>query len=173
VGQVVCDEHGRPERLLGVCTDITARTEVLAREQAAREELERASRLKDEFLAVLSHELRTPLNAVVGYTHLLSSGALGPEKTSHALAAIQRNASAQSRLIESLLDLSRVMAGKLELNLEQVDITKVIEQPLMSFVRRLMRNASPWRSSRRCATWLSLAMRHDCSRSSGTCCRTP
>src|SRR5439155_16239258 len=60
------------------------------------------------------------LNAVVGYAHLLSSGALTPEKTSHALAAIQRNASAQSRLIESLLDLSRVMAGKLELNLEQV-----------------------------------------------------
>jgi PAS domain S-box-containing protein len=130
VGQVVCDEHGRPERLLGVCTDITERTEVLAREQAAREELERASRLKDEFLAVLSHELRTPLNAVVGYTHLLSSGALGPEKTSHALAAIQRNASAQSRLIESLLDLSRVMAGKLELNLEQVDISKVIESAI-------------------------------------------
>jgi PAS domain S-box-containing protein len=127
VGLVVRDEHGQPDRMLGVCTDITERTQILAREQAAREEIERASRLKDEFLAVLSHELRTPLNAVLGYAHLLSSGALPPERTKHALEAIQRNAQAQSRLVESLLDLSRVMAGRLELNLEQLDVSEVIE----------------------------------------------
>jgi PAS domain S-box-containing protein len=126
VGQVVCDENGRPERMLGVCVDITERAQVLAREQAAREEMERASRLKDEFLAVLSHELRTPLNAVLGYAHLLNSGVLPPERASHALDAIQRNARAQARLVESLLDLSRVMAGKLELNLEELNLATIV-----------------------------------------------
>jgi PAS domain S-box-containing protein len=127
VGQVISGEDGTPERMLGVCVDVTERVQVLAREQTAREEIERASRLKDEFLAVLSHELRTPLNAVLGYAHLLSSGALPPERTTHALEAIQRNAHAQSRLVESLLDLSRVMAGRLELNLEQLDISRILE----------------------------------------------
>jgi CheY-like chemotaxis protein/two-component sensor histidine kinase len=83
--------------------------------------------LKDEFLAVLSHELRTPLNAVLGYAHLLAAGTLSPERTTHALAAIERNAKAQARLVESLLDLSRVMAGKLELNLERVDLAAIVD----------------------------------------------
>jgi CheY-like chemotaxis protein len=83
--------------------------------------------LKDEFLAVLSHELRTPLNAVLGYAHLLAAGTLSPERTTHALAAIERNAKAQARLVESLLDLSRVMAGKLELNLERVDLAAILD----------------------------------------------
>jgi PAS domain S-box-containing protein len=102
------------------------RAEVLTREQMARAELERAGRLKDEFLAVLSHELRTPLNAVLGYAHLLDSGVLPPERARHALDAIQRNAHAQARLVESLLDLSRVMAGKLELNLEELDLAAIV-----------------------------------------------
>lgn len=102
------------------------RAQVLTREQMARAELERASRLKDEFLAVLSHELRTPLNAVLGYAHLLHSGVLPPERASHALDAIQRNAHAQARLVESLLDLSRVMAGKLELNLEELNLAAIV-----------------------------------------------
>ncbi len=126
VGQVVCDEEGRPEKMIGVCVDITERARVLAREQAAREEMERASRLKDEFLAVLSHELRTPLNAILGYAHLLNSGVLPPERASHALDAIQRNAHAQARLVESLLDLSRVLAGKLELNLEELNLATIV-----------------------------------------------
>ncbi len=120
--------------VLAAVTDITERKEVeeeraqlLVREQAARAEIERASRLKDEFLAVLSHELRTPLNAVLGYAHLLGSGALPADRTRHALDAIQRNAQAQARLVESLLDLSRVMAGKLELNVEQVDVSRIVD----------------------------------------------
>jgi PAS domain S-box-containing protein len=124
---VIHDASGNPVGMRGVTFDITERKQVLAREQAARQEIERASRLKDEFLAVLSHELRTPLNAVLGYAHLLGSGALAPGRTKHALEAIERNAQAQSRLVESLLDLSRVMAGKLELNLEQVNLARVVD----------------------------------------------
>jgi PAS domain S-box-containing protein len=119
--------------VLAAVTDITARRHIedererlLVREQTARAEMERASRLKDEFLAVLSHELRTPLNAVLGYAHLLNSGVLPPERASHALDAIQRNAHAQARLVESLLDLSRVMAGKLELNLEELNLATIV-----------------------------------------------
>jgi PAS domain S-box-containing protein len=103
------------------------RAESLSREQSARLELERASRLKDDFLAVLSHELRTPLNAVMGYSQLLGSGALPPARVAHAVAAIQRNARAQARLVESLLDLSRIMAGKLDLNFEELDLASVLE----------------------------------------------
>jgi PAS domain S-box-containing protein len=103
------------------------RAELLAREQSARQEMERASGLKDDFLAVLSHELRTPLNAVLGYSHLLGSGSLPPSRVAHAIAAIQRNARAQARLVESLLDLSRIMAGKLDLNFEEIDLVSVLD----------------------------------------------
>jgi len=106
------------------------RSQLLEREQLARTELERASRLKDEFLAVLSHELRTPLNAVLGYAQLLGSGALPPARAQHAIAAIQRNAQAQTRLVESLLDLSRILAGKLELDLRPQNLASVIEAAL-------------------------------------------
>jgi PAS domain S-box-containing protein len=102
------------------------RARLLAREQEARAQIERAGRLKDDFLAVLSHELRTPLNAVLGYAHLLVSGAVPPEGTRRALDAIQRNAQAQARLVESLLDLSRVLAGKLELNADVTELSAVI-----------------------------------------------
>jgi signal transduction histidine kinase/CheY-like chemotaxis protein len=128
------DKAGNVRGVVSAFSDITDRKEVeaqraelLAREQAARADVERASRLKDEFLAVLSHELRTPLNAVLGYAHLLASGALPAERASHAVAAIQRNAQAQARLVESLLDLSRVIAGKLELNRARVDLSKIID----------------------------------------------
>lgn len=102
------------------------RTRVLEREQQARVEIERAGRMKDDFLAVLSHELRTPLNAVLGYAQILLSGAVSPDGTARALQVIQRNAQAQARLVESLLDLSRVLAGKLELNAEVLELSSVI-----------------------------------------------
>jgi PAS domain S-box-containing protein len=116
-----------------VARDITDRRQAeaerarfLEREQAARAEIERASRLKDDFLAVLSHELRTPLNAVMGYAQLLLTGAVTPDASAHAVQAIQRNAQAQARLVESLLDLSRVLAGKLELNVEALELSSII-----------------------------------------------
>ena len=120
--------------VLAAVTDITERKQVeaeriqlLAREQTARADIERASRLKDDFLAVLSHELRTPLNAVLGYAHLLSSDDFPADRAKHALAAIERNARAQARLVESLLDLSRIMAGKLELEVERLDVSGLVE----------------------------------------------
>jgi len=120
--------------VLAAVTDITQRKQIdeeraqlLVREQTARAEVERASQLKDEFLAVLSHELRTPLNAVIGYAHLLSSGVLSPERASHAIQAIERNAQSQARLVESLLDLSRIMAGKLELDLQRLDLSRIVD----------------------------------------------
>ena len=102
------------------------RAQALEREQQARADIERAGRLKDDFLAVLSHELRTPLNAVLGYTQLLMAGALPADGSAHALKAIQRNAQAQARLVESLLDLSRILAGKLELNPEELELWSVL-----------------------------------------------
>ena len=95
--------------------------------ELARAELAKASRLKDEFLAALSHELRTPLNAVLGYVHLLTTVALPADRARHALEAIQRNAQAQARLVESLLDLSRIVAGKLELDLQPADIGTLLD----------------------------------------------
>jgi PAS domain S-box-containing protein len=133
-GQLFVDGAQHTKRMVGVCADITERkqletqrAELLERELQARTDLERASRMKDDFLAVLSHELRTPLNAVLGYAHLLASGSLPAPRTDHAIAAIRRNAQAQARLVESLLDLSRVLAGKLELNQERVELSSVVE----------------------------------------------
>jgi len=120
--------------VLAAVTDITVRKQIeaeraqlLVDEQAARAELERASRLKDEFLAVLSHELRTPLNAVLGYAQLLGAGTMPPERAAHAVEVIQRNAQALARLVESLLDLSRIIAGKLELDLERLNLCSAVD----------------------------------------------
>jgi PAS domain S-box-containing protein len=102
------------------------RDRVLERERAARAEAEQANRIKDEFLAVLSHELRSPLNPILGWTKLLQSGRLNAAKTEEALSTIERNAKLQSQLIEDLLDISRIMRGKLSLNSEPTDLALVI-----------------------------------------------
>jgi signal transduction histidine kinase/CHASE1-domain containing sensor protein/CheY-like chemotaxis protein len=101
--------------------------QLLGSERAARTEAERVSRMKDEFLAVLSHELRTPLNAVMGWAHMFKSGALPEEKRAHALDSILRNARAQSRLIEDLLDMSRIISGRLSLELAALDLREVVD----------------------------------------------
>lgn len=93
---------------------------------AARAEAERANRMKDEFLATLSHELRTPLNAMLGWARLLRSDNLDTETQLEAVEAIERNAMAQSQLIEDLLDVSRIISGKLHLNVRPVDLPAVI-----------------------------------------------
>ena len=129
---VFCDETG-PVGMRGVTMDITGavqaeieRAELLQRESHAREQAEEASRLKEEFLATVSHELRTPLNAVVGWSRLVRSGQLDKEGTSHALEVIERNASAQRQIIEDLLDVSRIITGKLRINTQPVDLLLVI-----------------------------------------------
>jgi signal transduction histidine kinase/DNA-binding response OmpR family regulator len=86
-----------------------------------------ANRLKDEFLATLSHELRTPLNAILGWTHLLRTGELDRSSTALGLEVIERNVKAQSQLIEDLLDVSRIIAGKMRLKVQPVDLEKVID----------------------------------------------
>ncbi|WP_392535007.1 response regulator [Nostoc sp. C117] len=85
-----------------------------------------ANRIKDEFLAVLSHEIRTPLNPILGWAKLLRSNKLDPEKTALALETIERNAKLQTKLIEDLLDISRILRGKLSLNVCPVDLASII-----------------------------------------------
>lgn len=106
------------------------REQLLQREQTARSAAETANRIKDEFLAVLSHELRSPLNPILGWSKLLQQGKLDAAKTNIALATIERNAQLQSQLIEDLLDISRILRGKLSLNVMPVDLSKVIRAAL-------------------------------------------
>jgi signal transduction histidine kinase len=103
------------------------REEVLAREKLLRGEAEALSRLKDEFLATMSHELRTPLNAIFGWITLLRSRRLDEATQARALETIERNARAQKRLIEDLLDVSRIVTGKIALELADVVPQRVIQ----------------------------------------------
>ncbi len=104
--------------------------ENLAQAEAAREEAEAANRIKDEFLAVLSHELRTPLNPILGWSKLLRAGRLDAAKTASALETIERNALLQTQLIEDLLDVSRIIQGKLNLKMAPVDLAWTINAAL-------------------------------------------
>ncbi|BAZ39175.1 PAS/PAC sensor hybrid histidine kinase [Calothrix sp. NIES-4101] len=100
------------------------------REQAARQEAEAANQMKDEFLAILSHELRTPLTAMLGWSKILRTKKLDEQGTSRALDAIERNAIAQTQLIEDILDVSRIIRGQLRLNLGVVDLQMIITAAL-------------------------------------------
>lgn len=104
--------------------------QLLLRERSARAESEQANRLKDEFLATVSHELRTPLNAVMGWARMLRSGRLDTESRDHALEVVERNAWAQKQIIEDILDVSRVITGKLQLNLSPVNLMAVVDAAL-------------------------------------------
>lgn len=104
--------------------------QLLVRERAARSDSEKANRLKDEFLATLSHELRTPLNAVIGWSRILKSGRLDSEGMIHALEVVERNAWAQKQIIEDILDVSRVITGKLQLHLGPVDLVSIVNAAL-------------------------------------------
>ena len=117
-------QDGQPVRLSGVCIMATRRKEAELARLAIAEE---ASRTKDEFLATLSHELRTPLNAILGWVHLLQSGALPPARVESALDTIARNARLQAQLIEDILDVSRIIAGKLELERTAVCLPVLVE----------------------------------------------
>ncbi|CAN5869494.1 hypothetical protein BH18ACI4_BH18ACI4_12600 [soil metagenome] len=99
----------------------------LAREQEARSEAENANRIKDEFLATVSHELRNPLNAILGWSSILRSRETNKEQAYHGLEVIERNAKIQLKLIEDLLDVSRIESGKLAFSFEQVDVVRIIE----------------------------------------------
>ena len=98
----------------------------VVREQILRGEAESANRMKDEFLATVSHELRTPLNAIIGWSHMLRGGRLDEQTVVRAIETIERNAKAQAQLVEDILDVSRVITGKLRLNMGPVDVASVI-----------------------------------------------
>ncbi|AKG20413.1 PAS domain-containing protein [Calothrix sp. 336/3] len=128
------NEQGQIVKWFGTATDIEIqkkleldRDRLLQQEQAAREAAERANRIKDEFLAILSHELRSPLNPILGWTKLLQSRKLDAAKTVEALATIERNAKLQTQLIDDLLDVAKILRGKLVIDMTPLDLVAVIE----------------------------------------------
>jgi signal transduction histidine kinase len=139
--------HGRDGRPSGVLTsgyDVTARVHaererervqteaeteraaLLDAERSARAQAERATALMDQFLATVSHELRTPLSAILGWTQLLRSGSLGREKQERALATVERNAQVQAHVVDDLLDVSRILSGKLQVDRELTDLAGAV-----------------------------------------------
>jgi signal transduction histidine kinase len=106
--------------------EVEERQRLLTREQTARAEAEAANRLKDEFLATVSHELRTPLTAIIGWAHMLRHSNLDEATARHGLETIERNAHVQAQLVEDILDVSRVVAGKLRLSIAPVDLAGVV-----------------------------------------------
>jgi PAS domain S-box-containing protein len=130
-------EAGSFSGYIGSCVDITEFREaerekeaLLNAERAARTEAERLSRLKDEFLATLSHELRTPLNAILGWATLLRRIEVGSPDHHKGLETIERNARVQSQIIADLLDMSRIISGKVQLDIQPIDLTEVINAAL-------------------------------------------
>jgi PAS domain S-box-containing protein len=128
------------DRVIGTITvidDVTERIEreqqlvrLLGREQAARKEAETANRAKDEFLATVSHELRTPLNAIAGWVQIMRKEDVDPKFMAHGLEVLERNAKMQTKIIEDILDVSRIITGKLSLSVTRVDLVPVIESAL-------------------------------------------
>jgi PAS domain S-box-containing protein len=124
---------------VGSCIDISElrqaqqdRDELLIRERTAREKAERADRAKDEFIAALSHELRTPLNAILGWMHMLQEGTLPNASRDKATSAVARNAGVLARLIEDLLDTSRIATGHLDLSCATLDMATVVNAAVES-----------------------------------------
>jgi PAS domain S-box-containing protein len=128
------ERKGETLVMRGVVRDITERKaaeiereRLLQSERTARAEAERASRLKDEFLATISHELRTPLNAILGWAQILNNSQVDASTTAHGLAAIERNARSQAQLVNDLLDMSRIVSGRIRLDARSVDLREVID----------------------------------------------
>jgi PAS domain S-box-containing protein len=129
----ILDAAGQLDYWLGVALDISDRVQLerdrerlLQQEQAARAAAERANRAKDEFLAIVSHELRTPLNPILGWAQLLQTQQLDAAKTTYALSTIARNAKLQAELIDDLLDVSRILRGKLTLTVHPIDLGSIV-----------------------------------------------
>jgi K+-sensing histidine kinase KdpD len=104
--------------------DMASRAALMVDNARAYADVRRASRLKDEFLATLSHELRTPLNAILGYARMLRAGMLTPDKFQRTFETIERNTSALTQMVEEILDVSRVVAGKMRLNMQPVELSR-------------------------------------------------
>lgn len=132
------DATGRVTRLIATARDVTRqrladveRQVLLASERAARSEAERAARIKDDFVSTLSHELRTPLNAILGWVGVLRQDRK-PETLNKALEVIDRNSRRQSQMIDDLLDMGRILSGKMRLEVQRVELASVIEEAILS-----------------------------------------
>jgi PAS domain S-box-containing protein len=132
------DDGGHVTRLLAIARDISEqrrgeeeRNALLESEREARSEAERATQMKDEFLATLSHELRTPLNSIVGWVGVLKQDK-SPETLTKAVDVIDRNSRRQAQMIDDLLDVSRIVSGKLPLDVQRVNLMSVIEEAVTS-----------------------------------------
>jgi len=131
---VLHDGNGKMVSVLSLVLDVTTRkaseeerTASLTRERELRELAEEADRLKDEFLATLSHELRTPLTSILGWAMLIRSGDLDPGNLPNAIQIIERNAKSQARLIDDLLDVSRIIQGNLQLDVHPLNLAPLVE----------------------------------------------
>ncbi len=129
-GRLDHDASGAPARMIGICMDIHAQRTALDAEKRQRAIAEEANRLKDEFLATVSHELRTPLNAIMGWADMLLRNQLKPDRVNHALVTIAANAKRQSNLIEDLLDVSRIISGKVRLELAEIDVEGLLRSAI-------------------------------------------
>lgn len=127
VYQPFFDQGGEVAGIFAHGVDVTDQVRARRRIEEAQKEAEAANRLKDEFLATLSHELRTPLTAVLGWARMLRGGQLDEKKAARALEVIERNAEAQQRLVEEVLDVSRIITGKLRLSVRPVELVPVVE----------------------------------------------
>ena len=110
--------------------DVAFRAALAVDNARAYNDAQAANRLKDEFLATLSHELRTPLNAILGYSRILQSGMLAADKHAHALQAVERNATSLTHIVEDILDVSRIVSGKIRLNVQPVDLPAVVSDAI-------------------------------------------
>jgi PAS domain S-box-containing protein len=131
---VLRDDRGKLVSVLSLVLDVTAREKaeqeragLLVRERDARQHAEEADRLKDEFLATLSHELRTPLTSILGWASMIRNGEVEGANAARALETIERNARSQARLIDDLLDVSRIITGNLRLDLNPLNLTPIVE----------------------------------------------
>ncbi len=126
----VQNENGEIYRIVGIAEDITSRKQLENKLRQQAEELVTANRMKDEFLAIVSHELRTPLNAMLGWSDLIRKKKMDEASVQRAIETINRNAKAQAQLIDDLLDVSRMIRGKLSLDVCPVDLVSVISDAL-------------------------------------------
>jgi PAS domain S-box-containing protein len=131
---VLRDDAGNLVSALSLVLDVTARkiaeeerAALLVREREARRQAQESDRLKDEFLATLSHELRTPLTSILGWATLIRTGELEPANLERGMETIERNARSQARLIDDLLDVSRIITGNLRLDVRPVDLVPIVE----------------------------------------------
>jgi PAS domain S-box-containing protein len=129
-GRAVYADEGTPLHLYGLGIDVTERKRAELALREAKAAAESANQLKDQFLATLSHELRTPLNAILGYASMLRTDSIASEKRQRAIEVIERNAVAQNRLIEDLLDMSRITTGKVRLDPTPIPVVSVLREAL-------------------------------------------